>query len=132
MPWKPVLYKGHFAAAWFLDKALPACYLYPSRLSGARDLPGRTFMNAGKAIVGGAVVALVCSSLLLAQASQDDKRKKKDKPGEKPKTEEKAGDTKLFQLDEIIIDVIEKARDAESRTCPWSSPSSSPSASGRR
>ncbi len=69
-------------------------------------------MGAGKAIVRGAIIALVCSIFLLA-SPQDDKRKKKDKPREKPKTEEKAGNTKLFQLDEIIIDVIEKARDAE-------------------
>ena len=60
----------------------------------------------------GTVLALVCSGLLLAQAAGDDKQKKKDKPRERPKTEEKTGETKLFQLDAIIIDVIEKARDA--------------------
>ena len=69
-------------------------------------------MSIGKSVVRGTVLALVCSGLLLAQAAGDDKQKKKDKPRERPKTEEKTGETKLFQLDAIIIDVIEKARDA--------------------
>ncbi|HEX2695587.1 MAG TPA: TonB-dependent receptor [Acidobacteriota bacterium] len=69
-------------------------------------------MSVGNTVVRGAVVALVCSSLLFSQATKDD-LKKKEKPREKAKTEEKAGETKLFQLDEIVIDVIEKARDAE-------------------
>ncbi len=70
-------------------------------------------MRVGIAVARGAVVALICSSLLFGGPAQNAKRKKKDKPPEKPKTEEKSGETKLFQLDEIIIDVIEKARDAE-------------------
>jgi len=69
-------------------------------------------MSVGNAVARGIVVVLVCSSILLARPSLD-KKQKKGKPREKPKTEEKAGDTKLFQLDEIVIDVIEKARDAE-------------------
>ncbi len=70
-------------------------------------------MSFGSAVGRGAVVVLVCSSLLFSQATKDDREKKKDKPQKKPKTEEKAGETKLFQLDAIIVDVIEKARDAE-------------------
>ena len=70
-------------------------------------------MRVGIAVARGAVVALICSSLLFGGPAQNAKRKKKDKPPEKPKTEEKSGETKLFQLDEIVIDVIEKARDAE-------------------
>ncbi len=69
-------------------------------------------MSVGRSVVRGTVLALVCSGFLLAQASGDDKQKKQDKPREKPKTEKKTGETKLFQLDAIIIDVIEKARDA--------------------
>jgi iron complex outermembrane receptor protein len=70
-------------------------------------------MSVGNAVARGAVVVLVCSSLLFSQAKKDAQEKKKEKLKEKAKTEEKAGETKLFQLDEIVIDVIEKARDAE-------------------
>jgi outer membrane receptor protein involved in Fe transport len=70
-------------------------------------------MRVGGAAAKGAVVALVCSSLLFSQATKDDREKKKEKPRAKAKTEDRAGDTKLFQLVEIVIDVIEKARDAE-------------------
>lgn len=70
-------------------------------------------MSVGNAVARGVVVTLVCSSLLFSQAMEDDQEKKKEKPQEKAKTEEKAGETKLFQLDEIVIDVVEKARDAE-------------------
>jgi outer membrane receptor protein involved in Fe transport len=70
-------------------------------------------MSFRNAVARGAVVALVCSSLLFSQATKNDQKKKKEKPRAKGKTEEKAGDTKLFQLDAIVIDVIERARDAE-------------------
>lgn len=69
-------------------------------------------MNMRRAVAKGVLIALVCSSFLPALPAQEE-TKKKDRPQAKPKTEEKAGETKLFQLIEIVIDVIEKARDAD-------------------
>jgi iron complex outermembrane receptor protein len=66
-------------------------------------------------LAGAMAVVLICSGLVFSQAGQgqEEVRKKNDKPKEKPKTEQKADETKLFQLNEIVIDVIEKVRDTE-------------------
>ena len=70
-------------------------------------------MTALKSAIRVGLVAVVCSGLLSAQAARDDKADKKDKAREKPKTAETAGETTYFQLDAVVIDVVEQARDAE-------------------
>ncbi|MDH4197398.1 MAG: TonB-dependent receptor [Candidatus Aminicenantes bacterium] len=64
-----------------------------------------------KHLLSGALAVLLLSGSGWAQSEQEKKAKK-----EKPKKEQKAAEkeeTKLFQLDEIVIDVIEKRRDVE-------------------
>jgi outer membrane receptor protein involved in Fe transport len=62
-------------------------------------------------LVIAALVSLLLAGLGWSQADQK-KTEKKEKAQEKQKAEEKE-ETKLFQLDEIVIDVIEKIRDVE-------------------
>jgi len=57
------------------------------------------------------ILAIILSAgLLTAQTAGQEKAKEKAKKGQKAEAKE---ETKFFQLDAIIIDVIEKARDAE-------------------
>jgi len=64
------------------------------------------------------LAAFVLASPALAagqdrNAGADQKKKDKARQAAEAGEKEKAGETKLFQLDEVVIDVIEKARDAE-------------------
>jgi outer membrane receptor protein involved in Fe transport len=64
-----------------------------------------------KNLLGSALTVLLLAGIGWARPDQE-KQDKKKKPDEQQKTPEKE-ETKLFQLDEIVIDVIEKMRDLE-------------------
>jgi iron complex outermembrane receptor protein len=65
----------------------------------------------GKNVLSGALIVLLLTGLGWSRPDQEKQAKKKE-----PKKEQKASEkeeTKLFQLDEIVIDVVEKMRDIE-------------------
>src|SRR4030067_1020655 len=65
----------------------------------------------GKNVLSGALIVLLLTGLGWSRPDQEKQAKKKE-PKKEQKTSEKE-ETKLFQLDEIVIDVVEKMRDIE-------------------
>jgi iron complex outermembrane receptor protein len=64
-------------------------------------------------IAGGLLALLLAASLVLAQGQTSQTKEKPKEKGKKGEKAEAKEEKKYFQLDAIVIDVIEKARDAE-------------------